>query len=87
VSSVQCVYLFDQRKSFPISTGDQPAPIQPKSLNMLSFHLFGLPDYQFVKTVLGRSDNLLIQRSYERVERRIMKGSNTQSRCLIHKSS
>jgi hypothetical protein len=41
---------------------------------MLSFHTFGLPDYEFVKPGLGRSDNLLIERPYERVERRIMKG-------------
>ena len=31
-------------------------------------------DYEVVKPGLGRSDSLLIQRPYERVERRIMKG-------------
>jgi hypothetical protein len=41
---------------------------------MPSFHRFGLPDYEFVKPGLGRSDNLVIQRPYKRIERRIMKG-------------
>ena len=41
---------------------------------MLSFHLFRLPDHEFIKPDLSRSENLLIQRLYKRIERRIMKG-------------
>ena len=40
---------------------------------MLSIHLLGLPEYEFVKPDLGRSDNLRIQRPYKRIERRIIK--------------
>ena len=37
------------------------------SLDVFSFHSLRLPDYEFVKPGLDRSDNLLIQRANERV--------------------
>src|SRR5262245_30123149 len=39
---------------------------------MLSFHLLGLPRQEFGEPDLGRLDDLLIQRPYERFRRRIM---------------
>jgi hypothetical protein len=73
----------DPFRTFPCGRSgglDQPSRLPVGSqrctvfLNVLSLHRFCLPDYQFVKPDLGRSDNLVIQRPHKPVERGIIKG-------------